>query len=185
MRAYVINVETSVERLNKFMLWASMFDVIVFKAITGVTRKERQNACKESHILVLKQAIEENVFPCVIFEDDAEPCGDIDLSILDSAPSDWPLYLGALPVKNRKRCALEGTGWKIPSVKLYGCHAIAYKTKEAAEKILLFKQKYESGNADTSMIQFQRRHCVFVYLPLQFQQAEGFSDIDAKITCKR
>jgi len=189
----VVNLEKRKDRLETFMAWASkIFDVRVFKAIEGAhspsasvseIRTACRKACAESHIGVLEEAIREGVYPFVIFEDDAEPCGEVDMSILNSAPEGL-LYLGALPVKVKARVPLEGQGWcTFPSIKLYGTHAIAYR-KETAEKVLEWiKDRW--GNSDTKLVYLQRYCDTWVYLPLPFKQAPGYSDIEKRRMCRR
>jgi GR25 family glycosyltransferase involved in LPS biosynthesis len=101
MKAIVINLKESTERLARFRENQFSFKVEVFEALTptklGIedTPEHRDWACSLSHIEVLKGITE---FPTVVFEDDCillQPWSFVE-SIMSQLPDDWGcLYLGA------------------------------------------------------------------------------------------
>lgn len=150
-----------------------------------------------SHTGAIAAAIAANHFPLLILEDDAVPTPalqnpDMIRSLFASAPRTANLlYLGALPVKDRKadktfcdrRVTRKRGKWSDhapgPSVKLYGGHAYGFATAEAAQHVLteLLKSRI---TFDSALVRYQKKHPakVAVYCPFLFRQAEGFSNIE-------
>ncbi len=134
-------------------------------------------ACYLSHMAALEKAIQVNVWPAVIFEDDVT----IDSRIheaLESAPRDRLLYLGALPVVNKKRATLTHTGWAAPGdVKLYGGHA--YCLTDVLQAVILRDYAHDHPWVfDSILVQYQKRHRIAVFHPFVAVQSFGDSDID-------
>lgn len=137
-------------------------------------------ACYLSHISAIEKAIEINVWPAVIFEDDVMINSRIHHA-LDTLPSRalGILYLGALPIVNKKCATLSHTGWATPGdVKLYGAHAYCFADVLQA---ILFRE-YARDHPwvfDSIMVQYQKHvHHGLVFHPFAASQSFGDSDID-------
>jgi GR25 family glycosyltransferase involved in LPS biosynthesis len=94
MKAYVINLKRSTERLAQFREQEFPFDVELFEALEGDTNEHRDWACSLSHIEVIKKITE---FPTIVFEDDCimlQPWSFVE-EAMKQLPSDWDsLWLG-------------------------------------------------------------------------------------------
>ena len=127
MRAYVINLDHRHDRLETQIHQAESLglDLVRVNAVYGKTwdgkgwKKQGRSVesrwrglagCYFSHTLALEQAISNDVFPCMILEDDC---------VLSEAPVAEPgmVYLGGFE-------SAKG---------IYGTHAIMYNTKADAE----------------------------------------------------
>ena len=138
--------------------------------------KQGRAACFLSHVGVIETALRADSWPAMVFEDDVT----IDKRIheaIESRPEADILYLGALPVQDRKRVALGHTGWAKTSVKLYGGHAYMLPNREAAERLLDFIYDHVTV-FDTALTLYQREHAAPVYYPFVVKRTFGDSDID-------
>lgn len=169
----------------------------VFEGFHTVARTHKARAGRLgaylSHTNAIAAAIEVNHFPLLIMEDDAIPTKELTRStqlekLFSSVPSTANLlYLGALPVKDRKAdktfCARRRSGWMkrapVTETQLYGGHAYGFPTREAAEHVLgeLLKTRI---TFDSALVRYQKHYPgkVAIYCPFMFQQAEGYSDIE-------
>lgn len=151
------------------------------------TRKARAGrvGCYCSHVAAIRAAIKRNHFPLLVLEDDAIPTPGAapDLAAaFASAPADAALlYLGALPVRARKRATLKRRGWhRAPSdVQLYGGHAYGIPDAAAAAEIADFLDQHKI-TFDSALVRYRKERParVAVHTPFLFVQAEGYSDIE-------
>ena len=205
---YIINLKKRVDRKKQFLdAWKeaglSMEKLHWYEAIEGVTlpnsaftkfhtvaRTRRARAGRLgaylSHTGAIATAIKNNHFPLLILEDDAVPVGRIDPDhIIGMAPTSARIvYLGALPVKDRKSvkryCTRRRGFGRIPKgTQLYGGHAYGFRSADDAQHVLEFLQQRQM-TFDSALVRYQKAHpsAVAVYCPFAFQQAEGFSDIE-------
>jgi hypothetical protein len=151
-----------------------------------------------SHTGAIAAAIAANHFPLLILEDDAVPTDTLShpdtLRVLfaTAPPHANLLYLGALPVKDRKAdkdfCRRRITRkhprrWSsrapTPAVKLYGGHAYGFPTAAAAQHVLseLLTSRI---TFDSALVRYQKKfpEKVAFFCPFVFRQAEGFSNIE-------
>ncbi len=151
-------------------------------------KKKNAFGCFMAHFITILSAYASNMFPAVIFEDDlAIPKGKT-MDDLERAVSTIPdgtvlAYLGALPVKDKKRYAMpaQPTGWiPVPEgVQLYATHAYVIPTAAAAETILDWLLSNKT-TVDSSYVKFHKTHRgqVKVLNPFLFYQGESYSDIE-------
>ena len=134
--------------------------------------------CYASHRIAIRAALIRNVWPAVVFEDDIAINSRIH-EALATVPADADiLYLGALPVVDRKRAVLPHTGWAAPgAVKLYGGHAYAIPSRAAAEALLAFVCAHPM-TYDSALVLYQKRARTSVFCPFAASQSFGDSDID-------
>lgn len=154
-------------------------------------RAKGRVGCYCSHVAAIKKAVRANQFPLLILEDDVVPSDALERDLgklFASAPSDATLlYLGTLPVKDRKRvksyCSGH-SGWRRPTegIQLYGGHAYGFTTREAAVEVLEFLEANKM-TLDSALVRWTKAHRdrVAVYCPFQFVQAEGFSNIEGTV----
>jgi hypothetical protein len=159
----------------------------------GKTRKAKAGrvGCYCSHVAALERAIARDHFPLLILEDDSLPTPQAAVQdLFASAPETATLlYFGALPVRRRRTvknyCGLQGRApgpqWRAPrsDTALYGGHAYGFRTKAAAEEMLVFL-KANRVTFDSALVRYQKKHRdrVAVLCPFQFHQAAGISNIE-------
>lgn len=198
---FCINLERRTDRKDAFLrtyrearLDESKLEFI--KAVDGTTLTEeslkgfRHNprqalpnklgrlGCYASHRIAIRAALIRDVWPAVVLEDDVTISPEIH-EALGSAPKDADLlYLGALPVVDRKRATLPHTGWGAPgAVKLYGGHAYAIPNRAAAEALLAFVLAHPM-TYDSILVMYQARVRTSVFHKFVCSQTFGDSDID-------
>ena len=178
VHVYVIHLKERVDRKEQFLGATKDLQAHAtihwFPAINGSTLSDTQLAtypmkgktrkakagrvgCYCSHVAALERAIARDHFPLLILEDDALPATQAAVQdLFASAPETATLlYFGALPVRKRRTVKnycnkASGPQWQpIKSdTQLYGGHAYGFRTKEAAEEMLVFlKANREIGRA--------------------------------------
>jgi len=170
-------------------------DLIGFKwSSKNIEKKKRAYACYKSHCKAIEQAIQSNHFPALILEDDASLQDKINLKeLFDTAPEETTLlYFGGLLCTHH---SLGGRKWipsqeenkfewvKLPeTISIFGGHAYGFKTREAAEEVLKFVQSLPAAS-DYTLTRYRKHNPekVRIFLPLQFHQRPGFSDIEGKM----
>jgi len=118
--------------------------------------------CFLSHCKALEAAIESDVWPCLILEDDAAISRPIVMP-----ETDKPIvYFG---------------GWIDPGKKgFYGGHAICYRTRDAAIQVLTNAHRMPN-TWDSCLVRLQRTTDMFHFeLPFPIRQRAGFSIIQEK-----
>jgi len=161
----------------------------------GKTRKAKAGrvGCYCSHVAALEKAVARDHFPLLILEDDSLPTAaaaataNIQDLFASAPPQATLLYFGALPVRRRRTvknyCGLQGRapGWRAPrsDTQLYGGHAYGFRTKAAAEEMVVFL-KANRVTFDSALVRYQKKHRerVAVLCPFQFHQAAGISNIE-------
>jgi len=172
MNAYVINLDSREDRLKLFKENDFPFPVERFPAITASCG---ENGCTYSHLAVLK-----NVFPFVVFEDDAvliEKWKFVEKS-LTQLPSNWDgLWLGATLRQPLVKYSLNLFQLK----KAWCLHAVIYNSPRMIEYILENHNTPSGINLDTFYCHevFKRFNCFLTY-PLVAVQSSGLSDISKK-----
>jgi len=163
-------------------------------SMKGKTRKAKAGrvGCYCSHLAALEKAIARDHFPLLILEDDSLPTpGAANIQdLFASAPQQaCLLYFGALPVRKRRTiknyCGSSKTNRWQPvksDTQLYGGHAYGFRTKAAAEEMLVFL-KANRVTFDSALVRYQKKHRdrVAVLCPFQFHQAAGFSNIESVV----
>jgi hypothetical protein len=170
-------------------------DLIGFKwSSKNIEKKKRTYACYKSHCKAIEQAIQTNSFPALILEDDAVLQNKINLKeLFDKAPEETVLlYFGGLLCthwssggrKWRPEQEENKSEWvKLPeTISIFGAHAYGFKTREAANEVLNYL-KLRGAASDFLLKQYSKSNPtkVRIFLPLQFNQRHGFSDIEGKI----
>jgi len=176
MRVLIINLDRSPERLamtvselEKWGLSGERVPAIDGRTLPGhniegfkprgkgnETLYRGSAGCFFSHCRALEIAIEGDIWPCMIVEDDV---------VITEMPTvfedDKPIvYFGGLDVSGRG---------------VYGGHAICYRTREAAEIVLAFAREHPE-NIDTRLVRLQKRKDIFSFRrPYPITQAAGFS----------
>jgi len=132
-----------------------------FKKRTGKNQKYYTGtaACWMSHMRALEEAISGNVWPCMIVEDDIVIMGSAPVTVPDV--SEDIVYLGGLDH---------------PTKGVYGCHAIVYKTRRAAERALMYQMSHPAA-ADYNMIRLNRLSPIHYARPYRIYQRNGISQI--------
>lgn len=138
-------------------------------------------ACYLSHLAAIEKAIEMDVWPTVIFEDDVIIDPRIHVA-LHTLPSDHFLYLGGLPVvvgTSRRYRFTTPEGWhSIPSdCRLYGGHAYCLTDATQATTLRDYVRDRFMGY-DGCLIRYQQKYPTKVYTPFVANQSGSKSDID-------
>ena len=194
--------ETATHLQEDSLIWVDAMDgsTVTEQEITGfkyssknTDKKKRTYGCYKSHYKAIQQAIQSNCFPALILEDDAFLQETTNLTeLFASAPENTTLlYFGALLCTH---WSLGGKKWrpteeynkfewvKLPeSISIFGGHAYGFKTREAAEEVLKFLLSLPAA-VDYTLTQYRKHNPekVRIFLPLQFVQRPGFSDIENK-----
>ena len=116
--------------------------------------------CYFSHLKALETAIAGDIWPCLIVEDDIQfngDEGDIKMPVTDKQI----VYLGGMEEPDTGR--------------VYGAHAICYKSKAAAEAVHHYLLQHPN-TVDSVLIRFHAATGMFHYCrPWQFVQRSGVS----------
>jgi len=194
--------ETATQLQEETLVWIEAIDgsTVAEQELTGfkwssknIEKKKRAYGCYKSHCKAIQQAIQSNHFPALILEDDAVLQETINLTeLFASAPENTTLlYFGALLCTHH---SLGGRKWrptqednrhewvKLPdTISIFGTHAYGFKTKQAAEEVLEFLHGLPAM-PDYTLTRYRKHNPekVRIFLPLQFTQRPGFSDIENK-----
>lgn len=194
--------ETATQLQEETLVWVEAVDgsTIPEQELTGfkwssknIDKKKRTYGCYKSHCKAIQQAIQSNHFPALILEDDVVLQETTNLTeLFASAPENTTLlYFGALLCHHwafggRKYMPTQEDNrreWvKLPgTISIFGGHAYGFKTREAAEEVLEFLLSLPAA-ADYTLTQYRKHNPekVRIFLPLQFTQRAGFSDIENK-----
>jgi hypothetical protein len=146
--------------------------------------------CYLSHLGAIACALLQQTFPLVVLEDDIAynrvhyRAGVSITKVIESAPKDKTiLYLGALPVRDRKRVPLKHDGWDMPTgIAFYGGHAYVIPTPVAAIRILKWLLDHPE-TLDSAYVAYQKKfpELVSVLHPFLFYQTEDYSDIEGTV----
>jgi GR25 family glycosyltransferase involved in LPS biosynthesis len=195
-------LHTATQLQEETLVWVEAVDgstvpeqeLIGFKwSSKNIEKKKRTYGCYKSHCKAIQQAIQSNRFPALILEDDAVLTETNKLDeLFASAPENTTLlYFGALlchhwALGGKKYTPTQEENkfeWvQLPeAISIFGGHAYGFKTKEAAEEVLEFLQGLPAA-ADYTLTQYRKYNPekVRIFLPLQFIQRPGFSDIENK-----
>jgi GR25 family glycosyltransferase involved in LPS biosynthesis len=183
MKAYVINLRESTERLEQFYENEFPFGVERFDALTptklGIedTPEHRDWACSLSHIEILKQQTE---FPFCIFEDDCillKPWGFVE-EAMKQLPEDWAcLNLGPNLQKPLERYS-ENLFWLYAG---HASHATIYNSKELVDFAVARFNTEEFRCIDVLMAyHVQLMFKCFCIYPIAATQRSCMSDINGK-----
>jgi hypothetical protein len=158
MRAYVINLDRRPDRLDQVSghLAELGLPMVRVPAVDGRlwdgvgwrkhAREEEHRwrggaGCYFSHIRALQSAIAQNVFPCMILEDDA---------VLSEVPVPEPgmIYLGGFEIEYREPRKPGG---------IFGLHAVMYHTAQDASGFLAFLTGHKN-TADSVANQYRKKN---------------------------
>lgn len=147
-------------------------------------RKLARLACYLSHHMAIQRAIELDVWPAVIFEDDVTINAQI-YEALNTAPRNHFLYLGGLPVlqgTHRRYHMADLSGWvDIPAqCRLYGGHAYCLTDAIQANSLLDYITHYPQ-TFDSALVRYQKSHMTKMFTPFVARQTFGDSDIDMAV----
>lgn len=151
-------------------------------------KKKNAMGCYMAHFTTILTAYASGLFPAVIFEDDlaiakGDTYDDLAKAVANIPAGTVLAYLGALPVKDRKRVDMpkEPTGWiPVPAgFQLYGGHAYVIPTAAAAE-VMIDWLLTNKTTVDSAYVKFQKSHPAMVRVlnPFMFFQGESYSDIE-------
>lgn len=178
MYAYIINLDRSPDRLAQTQQELTEHGIsyerisavdgrtleITDGCITGFKAQGRSKeipyrgsaGCYFSHIKALRRAIEHNVWPCLIVEDDIQICSNPGIPDTE-API---IYFGGIDRPH-------GT---------YGGHAICYRTPAAANIVLQALLKYKNTN-DSTLVRLQAADPTLFHFcrPYPILQRDGHS----------
>jgi GR25 family glycosyltransferase involved in LPS biosynthesis len=183
VKAYVINLKGSTERLGQFKEQDFPFDVERFDAVTpdslGIedTPEHRDWACSLSHVGAIKQHTE---LPFVVFEDDCimlQPWSFVE-DIMDQLPENWDcLYLGANLQKPLEQ--YSNNLYRLHSG--HATHAVIYNSKELIDYAVSHYNTDEYRCFDVLMAyDVQKKFNCFCAYPICASQRSCMSDINSK-----
>jgi GR25 family glycosyltransferase involved in LPS biosynthesis len=180
MKAYVINLDSRPDRMEKFTQNIFPFEVKRFPAITASCGED---GCTFSHLAVLREVGNDlNNYPFVVFEDDCvliEPWCKVEKAI-SQLPNYWDaLWLGANPKQKLKRHS-ENTF----QLKNAWClHAVIYNNPFMVEYILNYHNTPAGKNLDIFYCKnlMEKFNCFITY-PIMATQLSDKSDIAPCIT---
>jgi len=170
-------------------------DLINFKwGSKNIVKKKSAYGCYKSHCKAIQQGIEQNSFPLLILEDDVKLQDKNQIKeLFTTAPEGTTLlYFGGLlcnhwALGGRRYTPTEKeieSKWVQLSnkISIFGGHAYGFKTREAAEEVLAFIKNLPSA-VDNKLTQYRKLNPdkVRIFLPFQFVQRKGYSDIEGKV----
>lgn len=203
-RVCVISLKSRPDRLKYFFdnlpdPWI-LGDIEIFDAIDGYGEKIPNDwksgrgawGCYQSHLAIIKKAIDDHIDNLLIFEDDAIFCDDFNnkvLLFLNNLPPDWEMfYLGGQHLKMPKQLILNnvvGVGTNINRTHAYGLSASGmYKIYNW----LVDNKQWKRGHhIDHHYGVLQETGGIAPYCPLIWMvgQNEGLSNISRKRTSAR
>lgn len=180
MQTYVINLDRRPDRLAEISdhlkelelpfvripaTDGTLWDGIGWKK-RGVSKENYWRGaagCYFSHLRALRTAIDSNIFPCIILEDDA---------VLSEKPEpeDGMVYLGGFE----------------SAVGIYGLHAVMYSDKYTALSFLAYAKKYKN-TIDSIANRFRKQNdsiCKKYHKGFIATQRKSFSDIESAIVTR-
>ncbi len=176
MKAFVINLDSRPDRMEKFKQNIFPFKVKRFPAIVGACGED---GCTASHLKIISSQKE---FPFAVFEDDCvliEPWYKVEKAI-SQLPSDWDaLWLGA---NLRSRLPKYSDNlYKLRNA--YGLHAVIYNSKRMVDFVCNLHDTIPGQNLDI----FYRKSAIprfncFITYPMAATQLSDRSDIAPCIT---
>ena len=174
VESYVINLEHRTEKRNYIEKHLKSKN-IQFKLFKALKHNNPKRGCLESHLSVIKKALDSNVKFLLIMEDDCKFIGD--LNSMKQLPDHWDmLYLGGTVHRILDR---KYPGYARVQCWTTHCYIINLTNKELVNKIL------EAVDYDEEIDRFylekiHPKFNVYVTDPMIAIQKEGFSDIENK-----
>lgn len=175
-RIVVINLDSRPDRLEVFDAQAKKYDIdyIRFPAIPAHEQLIPVWACKESHIAVIRKAIDDGVNSLFVFEDDAQFVDNFNEKleeVYNKLPQNWDMfYLGAWHLVYQPYT--EGL---VKMIESYSAHAYGIHSRYMQEA---FSQIYLNKPADLSLADRHPHIQAFCAKPALVGQTPGFSDIE-------
>ena len=176
-RIVVINLDSRPDRLEAFDRQAKKyaFEYIRFPAVVANPPSLPPTwACKESHIAVIKQAVEDGVKRLLVFEDDAQFVDNFNEkleAIYNRLPADWDMfYLGAWHLVSEPYT--EGV---VKMIESYSAHAYGINEHYMQEA---FSQIYLPKPADIALSTKHPHIKAYCAKPALVGQTPGYSDIE-------
>lgn len=180
MKAFVINLDSRPDRMEKFKKNIFPFEVIRFPALTGGCGED---GCTNSHLAVLKSmGTRPDNYPFAVFEDDCvlvEPWCKVEKAI-SQLPKNWDaLWLGANPKKR-----LHKYSENLFHLQQAWClHAVIYNNSFMVEYVLKYHNTPPGKNLDIFYCKevMEKFNCFITY-PIIATQLSDKSDIAPSIT---
>ena len=176
-RIVVINLDSRPDRLEAFDAQAKKYalEYIRLSAVPAdPPRLSPTWACKESHIAVIKQAIQDKVKRLFVFEDDAlfvENFNEKLEELYNKLPEDWDMfYLGAW--HHTFEPYTEGL---VKMIDSYSAHAYGINEKYMQTA---FSQVYVPKPVDIAYAQKHPHIKAYCAKPALVGQAPGYSDVE-------
>lgn len=176
-RIVVINLDHRTDRLETFDEQAKKygFEYIRFSAVPANPPSLPPTwACKQSHISVIKQAIEDGVRRLLVFEDDAQFVDDFNEKlevIYNRLPDDWDMfYLGAWHIVSQPYA--EGI---VKMIENYSAHAYGINEHFIQEA---YSQTSKPKPIDIAFSDKHPHIKAYCAKPALVGQTPGYSDIE-------
>ena len=174
VEAYVINLEHRTEKLNYIDKHLKSKN-IKFKLFKALKHDNPKRGCLESHLSVIRKALDSKVKYVLIMEDDCKFIGD--LNSMKQLPEHWDMiYLGGTVHRILDR---KYKGYARVQCWTTHCYIINLTNKELVDKIM----EAHDYNEEIDRFYLEKIHPKFnVYVtdPMIAIQKEGFSDIENK-----
>jgi GR25 family glycosyltransferase involved in LPS biosynthesis len=175
-RIVLINLDHRTDRLEAFDKQAKALGIeyIRFPAITpDMLNSNPTDACKQSHISVLHNAVKDGVGNLLVFEDDATFVDNFleeFNQVYSQLPEDWDMfYLGAWHLRFE-----EYNQKLVKMVKSYSAHAYGIRAKYLQQALSEALGPYPLDMALAQRHQFIQAYCA---KPALVFQSPGYSDI--------
>lgn len=143
--------------------------------------EEHYRNCAESHFGIYKEAMENNLFPLLILEDDVEAEDWFSLDLKDVPDDADAVYLGTSHGDNNYSAVDVGNGW-MKIERVFATHAILYITKRICEEILVTGNRwiYEHNRPFDVGIAYEVQPRYNVYAPHRpyFYQADAKNKVN-------
>lgn len=177
-RVAVINLDKRTDRMEEFDRQAKEIglEYIRYSAIEAIPKVLHPNdACKQSHVNVIQQAVDDGVSRLFVFEDDADFVPDFERKLnefLSKVPQQWDmLYLGAWI--HQSEPVVDGVVRLLDS---YSAHAYGINT--AFMELALASAKHRNTPIDIALSITHPRINAYCAKPALVRQRPGYSDIE-------
>lgn len=177
-RVVVINLDKRTDRMEEFDRQAKKIglEYVRYSAVEAIPGKlHPTHACKQSHVNVIQQAVDDRVQRLFVFEDDAQFVPDFERELngfLSKIHPQWDmLYLGAWIHK----CEPVAKG-VVRLLDSYSAHAYGINTEFM--ELALASAKHRNTPIDIALSMTHPRINAYCAKPALVGQAPGYSDIE-------
>ena len=170
---YCINLKERKNKKNYIKKHFKKFGISNYNFFFAEKHKNPIRGCLESHLSVIKLAIQNNYKSVLIFEDDVKLLNN--LEVLENVPSDWDmLYLGGTVHRIINR---DNPNWT--KVCCWTTHAyIINLNNNNLINLILSSQNYDKEIDRFYLEYIHKNYNCYMINPMVAIQKEGFSDIE-------